>query len=444
MADQRFNDENLSKLTEEFTKKKNNNFSGLDDESFREFFENKDDDAPSKAGLIQQKQDSFRSASNNSSHAFASGKGQNKKTGLFSGFMYFIFIISVSIILACLCWMAASDILALNKEEISAEIALPSEIFTKETRTVKNSDGSTETKTYNKADMREVADILKDNGIIEYKSLFLIYSSVSDANIKLDPGTYELSTIYDYRAIVKKMQFGSGAMLTSEITFPEGLTVEEIFKLLEKNQICTYDELMEYAANMDFGYSVLSAIPYGKASRLEGYLFPDTYEFYQGTTAQAAIDTFLQIFNSKVTGEMIEQAATMGYSIHDIIKIASMIEKEAANDEERPIIAGVIYNRLKQDMPLQIDATIQYILPEHSEYITIADTQTESPYNTYLNKGLPIGPISNPGLASINAALNPETTSYIYYALDESTNTHKFFVNFNDFSAFTATQSYGQ
>lgn len=446
MSDQRFNDENLAKLSEEYgNKKKDNNFSDIDGEAFKEFFDKKKStDSKASFSSLSKKDPSADAALKNQANVSMGRNGRNKKTGLFSGFMYFIFIVSVSIILACICWVAASDVLALNKDEVTAAITLPADIFTKETRTIRLSDGTTETQSYNKADMGEVAKILKENGIIEYRPLFRFYSSISDANVKLDPGTYELSTIYDYRAIIKKMQFGSGAMLTSEITFPEGLTVEKTFKLLEENQVCTFDELMDCAANMDFGYSFLADIPYGDASRLEGYLFPDTYEFYQGTTAQAAIDTFLQIFNSKVTSEMREKAATMGYSLHEIINIASMIEKEAANDEERPIIAGIIYNRFKQDMPLQIDATIQYFLPEHSEYITIADTQIESPYNTYLNKGLPVGPIANPGSASINAALNPQSSSYIYYALDESSGTHKFFVSFNDFTAFTSTQSYGQ
>lgn len=453
MADKKYNDENLSKLSEELNRNKKKSLSDADDDLFKEFFGQKsvnqeeisrDAFTPISAQRSAPQPTDDASDYTEDGAELPTGNDKKKKTGLFSGFMYFVFIVSVSIILACVGWMAASDVLALNKEEITAEITLPNDIFTKETRTVEKADGTTGTETYYKASMGKVAQILKDNGIIEYKSLFLLYASVSDANVKLDPGTYELSTIYDYRAIVKKMQFGSGAMVTTEITFPEGLTLDEVFKLLEKNQVCTYDDLIECASTMDFGYSFLEDLPYGDASRLEGYLFPDTYEFYQGGTAQGAIDTFLQIFKAKVTTEMREKAQSMGYSLNQIITIASMIEKEAANDDERATIASVIYNRLKQNMPLQIDATIQYILPEHKETISIADTQIESPYNTYLNKGLPAGPIANPGLTSINAALNPSTTKYLYYALDEASGTHKFFTNYNEFEAFKATQSYGQ
>lgn len=452
MADNKFSDENLSKLSEEYSNNTKKKLSNFNKNEFGSFFGNKknDESAAAPKTPIASKNSDYSletddlDETNDKQNNQPVRKAPPRKTGVLSGFMYFVFIVSISIILACVGWIAACDVLALNKEVVTAEITLPSDIFTKETETVENEDGTTKDVNYNKADMGKVAKILKSAGIIEYKSLFLLYSSVSHANIKLDPGTYELSTIYDYRAIVKKMQFGSGAMTTCKVTFPEGLTMEEVFNLLEENKVCTADELMECAKTMDFGYSFLENIEYGNATRLEGYLFPDTYEFYQGTNAQQTIDTFLQIFNSKVDTEMRERATAIGYSLHDIITIASMIEKEAANNDERAIIASIIYNRLKQNMPLGIDATIQYILDERKEYLSDTDCEIESPYNTYLNTGLPAGPIANPGLESINAALNPESTNYLYYLLDEATGTHKFFTNYSDFEAFKATQSYGQ
>ncbi|MEG1165739.1 MAG: endolytic transglycosylase MltG, partial [Oscillospiraceae bacterium] len=255
------------------------------------------------------------------------------KTGCLGGVMYFIFIVSVSTILACLAWMAASDVLALNKEELTAEIVLPQEIFTKYDREIKDKDGKvTGTKPDWKANsMGDVAKILKDAGIIEYKFLFKLYSSFSNANIKIDPGTYELSTQFDYRAIVKKMQFGSESQVRTKVTFPEGFTNKQIFLRLEENKICQYDELMECAANEEFDYNFLKDIPMGNASRLEGFLFPDTYEFYQGMTPRAAIDTFLQIFNKRLTKEMLDLSAARGYTLQQTLNVASMIEKEAAN-----------------------------------------------------------------------------------------------------------------
>lgn len=368
---------------------------------------------------------------------------RDEKTGCLGGLMYFIFIVSVSIILACVGWMAASDVFALNKEEATTEVTLPEDIFTEKQVDVKDSSGNvTGQETVMVADIGDVAQILKDAGIIQYKSLFKLYSSVSDAKEKMDPGTYELSTLYDYRAIVKKMQFGSDSQVRTMVTFPEGFTMEEMFKRLEENKICKYDELMNCAANEEFGYKFLEGIPLGDAKRLEGFLFPDTYEFYQGMTPEAAIDTFLQIFHYKLTAEMWDLANAKGLSMRDIVNIASMIEKEAADDNERAQIASVIYNRLKANMPLGIDATIQYALPEHKEQLTADDLAIDSPYNTRKVTGLPPTPIANPGMPSITAALKPATTNYYYYALDTATGKHKFFNSASEFNAFVATQNY--
>ena len=366
------------------------------------------------------------------------------RTGCLGGIMYFVFILSVSIIVACLAWMAASDVLALNKEEFVAEVTIPEEIFTEKEKTIVDDETEEErTVTIEVADMGKVAQVLKDAGIIQYRWLFNFYSSISNADEKIDPGTYELSTIYDYRAIVKKMQFGSSSQVKDMVTFPEGFTMKQIFERLEENRICKVGELMDCAANVEFGYKFLEGIPLGDASRLEGFLFPDTYEFYQGMTPEAAIDTFLQIFHRKLTAEMWDICEAKQMTMQEIITIASMIESEAANDEERVYISSVIYNRLKAGMPLQIDAAVQYALPERKPVLSIEDTQIDSPYNTYLNKGLPPTPISNPGYPSINAAMKPAQTNYLYYALDTATNTHKFFTNYEEHQAFVATQNYG-
>ena len=130
-------------------------------------------------------------------------------------------------------------------------------------------------------------------------------------------------------------------------------------------------------------------------------------------------------------------------TVDELITVASMIEREAANDDDRYNIASVIYNRLNKDMPLQVDATIQYILPERVAVLTEAETSIDSPYNTYKNKGLPPTPIANPGMASIRAALKPASTDYLFYALDTETGTHRFFSNYSDHQAFVATQNYG-
>ena len=289
-----------------------------------------------------------------------------------------------------------------------------------------------------------VAKQLKDAGIIKYKGLFELYCSVSHAKTKIDPGTYELSTNYDYRALVKKMQVGSGAMVTTKVTIPEGYTMEQIFRKLEDENVCSYDDLMDAAANYSYNYSFIDQSMQGDAKRLEGFLFPDTYEFYQGMQASSAINKFLENFHDRITAEMLEKADERGMTMQEVVTVASMIEKEAANDDERAMIAAVIYNRIEAGMPLQIDSTIMYVLPEHKDVLTVEDTKIDSPYNTYQNKGLPPTPIANPGIASIKAALSPASTQALYYALDAESGTHKFFTNYGEFQAFVAKQSYSQ
>ena len=364
------------------------------------------------------------------------------RSGCLSGLVFFAFVLSLSIILACVGWMAASDVLALNKEPLTATVTLDKAKFETREEKVKQEDGTSKTEKVRYADIDYVAGVLKDAGIIEYKGLFKLYCRFSHASAQIAPGTYELSTNFDYRALVKKMQVGTGAMVTTKVTIPEGFNMEQIFRRLEKEGICSYEDLMDAAANYKFNYSFLDESMMGDAKRMEGFLFPDTYEFYQGMQASSAINKFLVNFHNRLTKEMLDLSAQHGLTLQQSVAIASMIEKEAANDEERPLIASVIFNRLNRDMPLGIDSTIMYVLPEHGDVLTEEQTKIDSPYNTYTHTGLPPTPIANPGLASINAAIKPEQTNYLYYALNAETGKHEFFTNANDFNAFVARQSY--
>ena len=160
----------------------------------------------------------------------ASAVRKENKSGLAGGAVYFLFVISVSIILACLAWAAATDVLGFKSSDTVAQITLDKDSFTYKEVEVKDDDGNTKTKKVHYADMSYVADQLKDNGIIKYKWLFKLFGAVYNADEKIDPGTYELKAIYDYKALVKKMTSGSGAMVTKKITFPEGYTMHQIFK----------------------------------------------------------------------------------------------------------------------------------------------------------------------------------------------------------------------
>lgn len=370
---------------------------------------------------------------------------QNREyhTGCMGGIMYFVFIACISVVLACLAWMAASDMLALNKEEFTAVVTLPMSIFQSETVDTFDEDGSkTGTERVTHADMDYVTDMLKDAGLIEYKWLFSTFCKISKASEKVSPGEYELKSTFDYRALVQNMRAGSASTVTINVMLPEGYTMRQIFEKLEENDVCTVEELMESAANDKFNYSFLEGLEEGDATRLEGFLFPDTYEFYVGMQASSAINKMLETFYYKQTADMLSQANNLGLTMRQVVNLASLIEKEAADDVERDQIASVIYNRLNAGMPIGIDASILYAYPEHEGAPTAEMLQSDSPYNTRIFTGLPPTPICNPGIASINAALNPASTSYYYYALDTATGQHRFFTNETEFNNFVATQDY--
>lgn len=367
------------------------------------------------------------------------------RLGCMGGLMYGVFIICISVILACAGWMAACDVLALNKEEVTATVYLPKDIFTEQEVEVKDADGVvTGTRTVKSADIDYVARALKDAGIIEYKGLFKLFAKISHADRKLDPGTYVLTTKLDYRVLVKRMQVGTESMVVTKLTFPEGMTMDQIFTKLEEEGVCSKEDLYNAAANFNYSFRFLENAETGDAARLEGFIFPNTYDFYQGEQASSVINKFLTALHSRITADMWTQIANRGTTFRAAVTVASLIEKEAANDEERAVIASVIYNRLAAGMPLAVDASILYVHQDYTGGVNLPEEYLteDSPYNTRLYTGLPPTPICNPGMASINAALKPSQTSYYYYALDAETGTHRFFTNYNDFTAFTATQSY--
>ena len=367
------------------------------------------------------------------------------RSGCLGGLMYFTFIICLSIVFACLAWMAASDMLALNKDNFTAVVTLPSSIFQSETVDKFDENGrKTGTKRVTHADMDYVADVLKDAGLIEYKWLFNLFCKVSTADEKVSPGEYELKSSFDYRALIQNMRAGSASTVTVDVTIPEGFKMHQIFLRLEENGVSTYNELMEAAESREYNYDFLDESEGKGAYRLEGYLFPDTYQFYVGMQASSAINKLLDNYRRKITDEMLERVNELGMNMYDILKVASLIEKEAANDEERPVIASVIYNRINSDMVLGIDASVLYPYNDHEGAPTAAMLEKDDPYNTRIRMGLPPTPICNPGLASINAALFPAATDYYYYALDTESGQHRFFRNGTEFDNFVANQDYSQ
>ena len=338
--------------------------------------------------------------------------------GCLSGVLYFVFVMGAAVIVATIGWISANDVLGLIKPDTTATMVITQD-----------------------ESISAIADQLKEKGLINYPFLFKIYGKLSNAEEKIDPGTYEVSADLDYRAIIYAMRESSASRATVLITIPEGYELSQVFTLLEDKGVATYSDLEKAADTHDYDYDFLADVPM-QSGRLEGYLFPDTYEFYVGENPVNAIDKMLSNFDKKLTDDHLERAQELGLSIADVITIASLIEKEAAENSERATIASVIYNRLDEDDYLQIDATIQYFLEERKEYLTTADTLIDNPYNTYMYKGLPPGPICSPGLASITAALYPNDTNYYYYALNIE-GTHNFFKTYAGLEEFLNSDESG-
>ena len=330
-----------------------------------------------------------------------------KRKGTGAG--YYVTILVISAILAGVGWLMCNDLLALNKKDHSAEIVV--------------TDGEK---------LGSVSKSLKNEGLINYRGLFLLYSSLSDTEVVA--GTYELNTSMDYHALLTAMSARSGARKTVNVTIPEGYSMQQIFELLEEKNVNTVEALTEAAANEDYDYDFLANKEKGDASRLEGYLFPDTYQFYSGGDAKTVINKMLRNFDNKMTDELRQTISDSGYTMDEIITIASLIEKETDGSDGTKI-SSVIRNRLKNSGEtagyLQIDAALLYALGEHKEVLTDADKEIDSPYNLYKNKGLPPTPICNPGMSSIRSALYPDNTSYYFYALGED-GVHHFFKTYRE------------
>lgn len=338
-------------------------------------------------------------------------------------------IVFIGVTLANVLWVCASDVLAFGRESHETSI------------TIEDTDT-----------IEDISRKLHEVGLIRYPNLFSVYAQFTGAREDISSGTYTLNTIYDYHALVNFMNADSAEREIVEVVIPEGYNCSQIFALLEEEGVCKAVDLELYAATGELDeYWFLEDVTRGSRFCLEGFLFPDTYQFYISDEPRRVLEKMLDAFDYRFTDEMrsalihLNQQVTEwmedeGYgeeyiaehqiSLRELVTIASLIEEETANTLESYTISSVIYNRLYRwgDTPsfLNIDAAIIYALGEHKDELTYEDLQVDSPYNTYTHTGLTPGPISNPGLHSLNAALEPDDTDYYYYAMDPDTGAHHF------------------
>ena len=263
------------------------------------------------------------------------------------------------------------------------------------------------------ASTKEIAAVLRQEQVIRNPWAFRMLTRWKHFDNKLQAGEYELSTAMSLPQILHKI--AEGETLSYVFTIPEGYTVKQIAALLSAEGLANHDRFLELARKGLPPYESIEGNNPAVAYALEGFLFPDTYKIPQGMKEEEILAMMLRKLELTVTEDMRAQAAAEGLNIHQLLTLASLVEREAKVERERPIIAAVFLHRLKIDMPIQSCATIQYILGTPKQELSIEDTQIESPYNTYLYAGLPPGPIANPGLASIQAVLNPANTDVLYF-----------------------------
>ena len=283
------------------------------------------------------------------------------------------------------------------------------------TMTVEIPSGSSTTK---------IGTILADQGIIDSADSFKLQSKMKGMDGKYKAGEYTLSPAMTMTEIMDILV--SGNVNTVRFTIPEGLRVDEVADKLEAEGLINRDLFMKEIESGEYSYKFLKDAPAGKL-RLEGYLYPNTYDVFTTASEHDIIDRLLRQLDTVFTDDMYQRAEELGMDINEVMTIASLIERETMVDSEKAKVASVIYNRLEIGMKLQIDATVQYAMGESKQFLTYKDLEIESPYNTYQIDGLPPGPICSPGEASIKAALYPEDTDYIYYVLSAAKDgTHKF------------------
>ena len=267
----------------------------------------------------------------------------------------------------------------------------------------------------NGATLTKVSSILEENKLIKNKVLFKVVSKFKEDNNGVKAGKYLLSQKYSNSEILDILISGKTYNDGIKVTIPEGSTYKEVIKYLTNKKIGKAEVYEELINNPKEFYDKYKFLDEKDITTLEGFLYPDTYYFEKDMSEKDVISAMLKRFSEVYTPELKEKQKKMGLTLQQVINMASIIEKEAVKDVDRPKIAGVFYNRLEIGMPLQSDATIQYIFDERKHIVSYSDLKIDSPYNSYLNKGLPPTPIANPGIKSIEAALEPEDNDYLYF-----------------------------
>ena len=277
------------------------------------------------------------------------------------------------------------------------------------------------------ASFRAAADSLGNAGVIRSPTLFRVYAKVRGGDRAIKPGTYLLRRGSSWNTVLTALREGKGMMFT--VTIPEGFTLTQIVPAIARALEVPADSVI--AATRDTAHLDRLGVP---TPMLEGYLFPDTYMFLPGTPARVAVNAMVRRFEQVWRPEWTARLDTLGMTRHEVVTLASIVEREAKRPDERPVIAGVYRNRLRAGMRLEADPTVQYARGIHTNRVLFRDLDVDSPYNTYRHAGLPPGPIASPGEASLRASLYPADVPYKFFVAYPD-GRHEFTVDFTQHSA---------
>lgn len=262
--------------------------------------------------------------------------------------------------------------------------------------------------------VKDISSLLNQQGLIRSRFWFEVYVWAKRQEAQMQAGGYELNVAQNVPEIVNVMTGGKVINDEVQITFPEGFTLIQIKERLLAQGFSVVTNLdQEKIVDYQVQYKLLSGVP-GEAS-LEGFLFPDTYRFKNDAKEADIIKRLLDNFDKKLTPDLREQISRQNRTVYDVLTLASIVQQEAINDQDMPMIAGVFANRLRIGMALESDATINYVTGKKDRQPLYEDLKINSPYNTYQNRGLPPTPICNPGAAAIEAAINPAATDYLFF-----------------------------
>jgi UPF0755 protein len=272
--------------------------------------------------------------------------------------------------------------------------------------------------------LRQVVERLAERRIVRFPRLFLLIVRIDGQDHTIQAGEYTLDSSMSPREILQTLL--AGKVIFYRIPVPEGTSLNQIAALLEDRGLAEGSEILRISRDPDFLRETGIEAP-----SLEGYLFPDTYLFARGLSAQTLLKTMVRRFQAAYDAHLQDRQSACGWSLHEVVTLASIVEAETARAEERPLVASVLINRLRRGMPLQSDPTVIYGIEGFDGNLRREDLQSQHPYNTYVHRGLPPGPICNPGLESLKAVLYPAETDYLYF-VSRNDGTHLFSTSLGD------------